>query len=876
MTMTPHAAPGTPLADYAPLASRYDEMVDADGQLRQHWGDVGSALDLLGMPELRRRRAEISRLLDDDGVHYHVYEDATRPKIQGHEPRRDRHPWRLDPVPVVIAAEEWTAIERGIIQRAELLDAILDDLYGAQDLVHRGLIHPAVIHPHPGFLRPVAGARLPGPAQLVNAAFDLARDDTGLPVVVADRAQAPSGAGYALENRLIISRVFPSLYRTAAVHRLAPFVRALRAALQATAPAGAGDQPRIAVLSPGPWNETAFEHAFLANELGFSLVEGSDLVVRGGRLLLRTLDKPEPVDVILRRVDASWCDPLELRPDSQLGVPGLVDVIRRGNVSVVNPLGAGVLENPALMAALPRLAEHILSEPLLLPSVATWWCGDDEGLRHVLANMDTLVLKPIARGTGRSIVHGGRISQSEQARLRARIQAEPHLWTGQTEVIPATSPIVTKQGLEPRSTLLRTFVVAHNDTYLAMPGALTRVGARGQWIVSNQAGSISKDTWVVSSEPENAGSWWLRSGPAVTGITPRASMSSRAAENLFWFGRYAERAESVVRLLRTVTSRRLELTGPATLAQRASVAALLEALTRTTGTFPGFVGNEAAATQAAAAAALAEPDRELHSLATDRTRRGSLAHAIDRMADAAQVVRDQLSNDTWTALTTIEREVTAASKIDPTDGDGIDVAMYSRILQALLAIQGLAGESMVRDPGWRFMDAGRRVERCLNVLGLVRSTLVDERDVQTDSLVLESVLGVTESIVTYRRRYRSTGQLSTALELLLFEMDNPRSLANQLDQLTRDLQALPTHPGTGRVSESERPVLAATTLLRLTDPVPLAEVTDGGRPLLASFLDDLITQTRRAAEVIDARHFTHLQPQRRVALGDLDVVETIS
>lgn len=868
MTMTPDVAAGTPLADYAPLADRYDEMVDADGRLRQHWGEVGPALDLLGMPELRRRRAEISRLLDDDGVHYHVYEDVTKALPEGHERRRDRHPWRLDPVPVVIAADEWTAIERGIVQRAELLDAVLDDLYGPQDLVRRGLIHPAIIHGHPGFLRPVAGARLPGPAQLVNAAFDLARDENGLPVVVADRAQAPSGAGYALENRLVISRVFPSLYRSAAVHRLAPFVRAFRAALQATAPKSAGDQPRIAVLSPGPWNETAFEHAFLANELGFSLVEGSDLVVRGGRVLLRTLDSLEPVDVILRRVDASWCDPLELRPDSQLGVPGLVDVIRRGNVSVVNPLGSGVLENPALMAALPALAEHVLAEPLLLPSVATWWCGEDDGLRHVLANLDTLVLKPIARGTGRSIVHGGRITKSEQARLRARIQAEPHLWTGQLEVHPATSPVVTRHGLEPRATLLRTFVVAHEDTYLAMPGALTRVGARDEWIVSNQAGSISKDTWVVSSEPEKAGSWWLRSGPAVAGIAPRASMSSRAAENLFWFGRYAERAESVVRFLRTVTTRRLELTGPTTPAQRASVEALLHALTMTTGTFPGFVGSGTARP-----ATIDDPDRELHALATDRARRGSLAHAIDRMADAAQVVRDQLSNDMWIALTTIEREVSAAARVDPTDGDGIDVAMYGRILQGLLAIQGLAGESMVRDPGWRFMDAGRRVERSLNVLGLVRSTLVDERDVQTDSLVLESVLGISESIVTYRRRYRSTGQLATALELLLFDTDNPRSLANQLDQLTRDLQALPTHPGPGRISESERPVLAATTLLRLTDPAPLGTITGGRRPALDTFLDDLITQTRRAAEVIDARHFTHLQPQRRVALGDRDVVE---
>lgn len=849
------------LAGYAPTG-RYDEMVDARGRLREPWQQVGQALDLLGLHELRRRQDEISQLLDDDGVHYHVYTDEEHPPRRPREGRR----WRLDPVPVVVPSAEWQVLERGVVQRAELLEAVLADLHGPQDLLRHGLVPPAVVHGHPGFLRPLVGTRLPGPSQLVTLAFDIARDAGGHPMVVSDRTQAPSGAGYALTNRSVVSRVFPSLFRNAAVHRLAPYLRSLRAALQAAAPSTTSGEPRIVVLSPGPWNETAFEHAFLANELGFGLVEGADLVVRDGRVHLRSLDSLEPVDVILRRVDAEWCDPLELRPDSQLGVPGLVDVVRRGNVAVANPLGSGVLENPALLSLLPGISRAVLGEDLRLASVPSWWCGDDEGLRYVLSHLDELLVKPLGRSRRRGLVHAGRLSSADREELRHRIEAEPWAWVGQQDVELTTSPVVTPDGLEPRPSLLRTFVVAHEGSFLAMPGGLTRVAARDRWLVSNQSGAIAKDTWVVSSEPEVGGGWWLRGGPSVAAIAPRASMSARAAENLFWFGRYAERAEGCVRVLRTVARRRTELTGPSTAAQRESVDVLLEAVTQVTATFPGFAGE-------AGAELRGTPDAELLSLATDRDRPGSLAFAIDRMADAAQVVRDQLSTDTWTALTTLEREVTlAGDQLAAPDGHG-DVAMYGRVLQSLLAIQGLAAEGMVRDPGWRFMDAGRRVERALTVVGLLRAVLVVERDVRTDSLLLESVLAAAESVVTYRRRYRSTGQLATALDLLLVDVDNPRSVASQLEQLAADLQALPTHPGRGRVSDPERPVLAATTRIRLANTSALAEVVDGRRPALDDLLVSLRRDLREAADLVDARHFTHLQAQRSVAIGDHDVVE---
>jgi len=327
--------------------------------------DVSEALAGLGVEELRRRQSEATRLLDQDGV---VYRDAGAP-------RGGRRRWRLDPMPVVLDSGAWAEIESGIIERAELLDLVLTDLYGPRELLRRRLIPPEVVLGHPGFLHACDGIRLPGEHQLFNYAADLGRCENGRLVVLADRTQAPSGSGYAMENRLVCQRVLPTLYRDAGVHRLAPFFRWLRSALQAAAPPDVED-PRIVVLSPGPYNETAFEHAVLASTLGYPLVEGSDLTVRGGSVWMRSLGQREPVHVILRRVDDTYCDPLELNPESQLGVTGLVQATRAGTVSVVNALGSGVLENPALAAFEEDVARHLLGRPLRLPAVPSWWCGD--------------------------------------------------------------------------------------------------------------------------------------------------------------------------------------------------------------------------------------------------------------------------------------------------------------------------------------------------------------------------------------------------------------------------------------------------------------------------------------------------------------------
>ncbi|HEV8296753.1 MAG TPA: circularly permuted type 2 ATP-grasp protein [Acidimicrobiales bacterium] len=848
--------PAELLAAYRPAAGAYDEMVDTAGAVRPHWEHVGRALDELGLDELVRRRREVAKLLDDDGVTYNAQTSQLR--------TGDR--WDLDPVPVLLSSEEWADIERGVIQRAELLNLVLSDLYGPRDLLRRGLLPPEIVFTHPGFLRPCDQILIPGGQQLFTAAMDLGRDTAGATFVLADRTQAPSGAGYALENRVVVSRVFPSLYRDSQVHRLAPFFRSLRSSLQAVAPP-ATDDPRIVVLTPGPWSETAFEHAYIASYLGYPLVEGADLTVRDGRVWLRSLGRLEPVDVILRRVDSDSCDPLELHPESQLGVPGLVEAVRHGTVSVVNTLGSGVLENPALLAFLPQLSEHLLGQPLRLPSVPTWWCGDPDSRRYVLDHLDRLVLKPIARGAGplpaRSAgplgpgtFFGATLDAASLDALRQRVEARPAEWVGQLPLDLASAPTLGERGLEPRRALLRAFVVASNHSYAAMPGGLTRVApVDGTGLVSNQAGALAKDTWVIASEPEKLVSFWLRTGPGVAASEPVGALSSRAAENLFWLGRYAERAEDVVRLLRVVHDRHTDFQHSINPAGSECLRALLAALTHVTSTYPGFVGD-------GADDLLAAPLAELAALVTDRDRPGTISYALHRMLDAAYAVRDQLSGDTWLVVGGLDREMEHATKPDDSN-QLVPRAALSWIMTSLLAFAGLGAESMVRDPGWRFMDAGRRIERGIQLAALLRATVVVERDDATDSLLLESVLTAAESIITYRRRYRSHAQPETLLDLLVADAGNPRSLAYQLDQLNVDLAELPAADRHGRLSDAARHALEASTALRVADTGALAATAaDGSRPALDAFLAHTIELLCRTADAIDTAHFTHQLPQR--------------
>jgi len=500
-----------------------------------------------------------------------------------------------------------------------------------------------------------------------------------------------------------------------------------------------------------------------------------------------------------------------------------------------------------------------------LPSVPTWWCGDEDGRRHVLAHLDDVVIKPISRGLGPTSVFPWELAREARDDLRRRIESYPAGWVGQEPIELASAPTLTTNGLEARRTVLRAFAVARNDSYSAMPGGLTRVAgsdgssgsvraARAGMRVSNQAGAISKDTWVLASEPEKLSGFWLATGPAVAAVDPEASMSSRAAENLFWLGRYAERAETMARLVRAAHDRRDFQRQPSNPAGTECLEVLLAAITYVSSTYPGFVGDGGAARVAA-------PGAELFALVVDDERHGTLAHAVKHLLSAARAVRDQLSTDTWLVVADLDREIRDLRTSDP-EHPMIAQHTLGRIMQSLLALSGLAGESMVRDPGWRFMDAGRRIERALQLAALLRTTVTAERNTATDSLLIESVLIAVESIITYRRRYRSHAQLETLLDLLVFDGDNPRSVAYQLDQLAADVRLIPRLDRGPRLSEAQRLVLETSTALGLAESAQLARTQgDGIRSDLDEFLTNLLELLSRTADAIDSDHFVHLLPQ---------------
>ncbi len=826
--------------------SRWDEMVDPVSGVREPWREMGSVLRLLGRSGLEERRRAVTRLLEDDGVTYRSYG------------AQQEQPWALDPVPMLLDESQWADLEPALAQRFELLDLILTDLYGPRRLLSEGLLPPELVFGHAGFIRTVDQIRLPGPRQLVLAAADISRAPDGQWRVLSDRTQAPSGTGYAMANRRVISRAMPGLYRDTRIHRIGPFFHAMRVALQQLSNAQ-GDVPRVVLLTSGARSETAFDQANLSTLLGFPLVEGSDLTVRDGRVWQRSIGRLEAVDVILRRVDAWFCDPLELRPDSQLGVPGLVEASRLGSVSLANGLGAGVLENPGLFPYLPRLAEVLLDQPLRLASAQTWWCGDPLSRQHVLANLDTLVIKPISRRILRTSRFGWEMTSAQRDDLARRIEAEPHLWVGQQAVLPSTAPGVGQFGLEARPVVVRSFAVADGASYRVLPGGLTRVApGAGSIMVTTRDGALAKDVWVLSSSTAPLED---RTQPDL--VAPElvtTAISPRVAEDLFWLGRYAERAEDVARLAGVTDNRLHDVHPSADHAARECAAVLHDALVTIAAPWPRL-----------SPADRADAHRTLYLLIGDEQRIGSLAHDVRRVRELANAVRDQLSTDTWVVLSGLARGLKpfgagAAGDVPPALG---------ALREALLAFAGLAAESMVRDAGWHFMDAGRRLERALQVARLLGACLVQVHPAATDQLVVESTLIAAESIITHRRRYRARSGVGTVLELVLLDRDNPRSLTYQLDLLAADLRRIPAEPAV--TEKLDELVLRIAARLRAAESEALAMAgADGVRHDLRVLLDNLVEELHELSAAIEAAHFVHIGTLQQLApMSGFDTLETV-
>lgn len=810
----------------------FDEMVGADGFVREHWADLSAYLSASSSKALGGLTRETQRRLKEQGIHYHVYDD----------PKGFRRPWQLDPLPAVLADHEWPALEAGLTQRARLFNLLMKDLYGQQRTLRDSLVPWELIYRHPEFLRPVLqdNAGLGDITPMSLYAVDLARSSTGEWWALSDRTQGPSGVGYVLAARYVTKRVLGASAPDYPIAPLAQYFFHLKRHLASLAPDQQKD-PTIVLLSPGIGNEVYFEHAYLAAQLGITLVQGDDLTVRQGKVFLKTVDDLRQVDVIIRRVDSNYCDPLSLRHDTMLGVPGLLHAQALGKVGMANAIGSGVLENPALMPFLPGLSRALLGEDLLLPCVATWWCGQERERQHVLSQLEKLIVKTIDRP--RETFFGDRMSHAERERLIERIRAEPWRWIGQENITFSTTPTLAGSVVEPRSMLLRTFLAGDGNHYDAMPGGLTRVATRaGDNLISNQAGSPSKDTWLLRKTGSLRDVLRL-SPPARSRKTAAAVLTSRAAEHLFWCSRYLERSEMMLRLVRAYLFR---LENFRDYGDDGDSRVLRQLTPMLKLYYSNFFSEHWRET-------------ELRTALTDTHTSGSVTFNLHRALEAAYTVRDLWPPDSWRAIEQIEELVSHSEK-------NVRSTLLEKIIQplvnALLAFWGANQESLALTQGGLWLHLGHRIER-IHGLMVGTATLCEQFEQDDETAALEAWLEINSGLNSHRRRYGTELTLQTTWFHLLLDHNNPRSLLSQLQLLEQLLTYLNPTPLAG-LTDMQKSLLAIITQIRLADAKRWAH-HEPSRSQLAVLLRQLAEQLRSLGLELEHAYFKHTQPLTQLA-----------
>jgi len=813
---------------YARELNQETETLLDQEKLSKHEQQLMQTLQKLGSKKLASRRKEAQRLLRENGATHNFFASTV-----------DAHSRQFDPIPHIIGSEDWKQVEAGLIQRAELLNLILADIYGSRALIQKGLLPPELVYAYKGFLWPCVGLPPAGGRHLNLYSANLAQGKDGRFWVLEDHAQPPYGSGYAVENRIIMTRSFPRLFQDFQVHRLAMYFRALRNQLALLAPNNHAD-PRIAILTPGPEHRLYFEHAYLAAYLGYPLVQGGDLIVRDGCVWLKSVGGLRQIDVLLHRLDDEFCDPLELRGDSLFGVPGLLEVVRRGNVVTANSIGCSVIKNPALLAFLPGISRYLLGEELLLPSVATWWCGQPRECKFVLENLNKLIIKPIYPIPGLPEMIPGELDKAQICVWRDRILANPHLYVGQEMSSLSTVPAFVTDSIEQRPCVLSTFLTAHDQSYIAMSGGLSRINENEGSLLVSKDGGYSKDTWILTSEPAKQVNLWRQAQPNQLIESQLRSLPSRAAENLFWAGRYAERSEATARLLRSILVKLREFKEFRDPDDRTGVDHLLRALTHVTSTFPGFVGE-------GAEARLSDPRAELMSLASDGGRPGSLRSSLRRFGYSAYTVRDMLPEDAWRIVDNIQQNWSPKFSVSLIGSGRLHDSINQLLLQ-LSAFSGLNNDNMARETDWIMLKIGRNLERALTLIALLRATLVPYYKPSMEAQMFETVLSTSNSLIIYRRRYRSFMQLPTILELLLMDENYPRALSCQLRQLHRMIVELPhDHPFEQTFSD-QNVIKEALEELTNIDTLSLSQLSTDGNSY--PFLEEVLSSQKKRLETL--------------------------
>ncbi|WNH10113.1 circularly permuted type 2 ATP-grasp protein [Thalassobellus suaedae] len=817
--------------NYFSNAKKYDEVLKSDMSINSNWEKLLSNLTQIGKENLLAKQDEINWLMDENGVTYNVYND----------PKGMQRTWNLNIVPFLVHQDEWKTIEKGITQRAELINLILKDIYGKRELIKNGIIPQEVIFAHRGFLRQCDQIQYKTSKNLLIYSADLARGPDGRMWVVSDRTQAPSGMGYALENRYSLSRVVPNIFQDINVKQPSQFFYEFNQMLIEAAPQNK-DNPNIVILTPGPHNETYFEHAYMASFLGYPLVTGNDLVVRNGKLWMKTLKQLKQVDVILRRVDDVFMDPLELREDSYLGVAGLLDVVREQKVAIVNPVGSGILENSGLIPFMNVICKYFFKEDLILPQIASWWCGQKKERDYVLNHLKELVVKRIDRSNRENIFFCEFLDKKALNALKKEILLAPYQFVAQEKISFSTAPNLVEDILEPRKIMCRTFAIAKNDSYSVMPGGLVRVAAeRENLFVSNQRGGISKDFWVVSDDTQTNIQNYSWDSSCRISISDINDLPSNTAENLYWSGRYLGRALVTARYLRMVLNRMNNVEYNER-NESESLVFLYQSITHITSTFPGFVGK-------GSEDVLKNPLKEIISLIMDENRPGSFAQTLSSFNNAYYSLRSLWSKDMWRVFDGIKKQWRKFIEDDKYTIADLS-KLLDRIITRLIAFMGLIEESILVSQGLLLYFIGLQSEQAMMNVAKCRSLLVFNLDEQVQYDILESLLTSHESLNIYRYSYRSYLNIENVINLILLDKEYAKSLTYQIRRIQKDIDRLPNSENSESISICKKHISEINTKIQNLNVNTLLELNSDNT--LRQNLDDVL------AELSDLLHETSL------------------
>ena len=825
-----------PLSEYSTSAQRFDECKSADGTVRPSWKKVAATIDALGAPGLEERSQQIEQLIRENGATFSV-DSKSDPQ---------NRPWKLATIPLVIDEASWRILDDGLKQRVRLLEAVLGDLLGPQRLLKEDVLPPELLWSNPMFDRVYFEMPGVGGHRLHVTATDLARDNNGSWWVTSDRTRAPSGLGYLLENRIITGRVFPHLFRRCFVRRVAGFFRVLRDHMYSIAPRML-DNPRVALLTPGQKSYRHFEDAYLARYLGYTLVQGRDLAVRGDRVNLKTLGGLLPIDVLWRHVSDRKCDPLELIPDSTEGVTGLLGTIREGQVAVANSIGSVMAQAPALLPFLPSACRFLLKEDLKLPSVATYWCGGKSELSHVLSHLDSLLIRPAFAITGDAPINPSSMTVAQRDQLVAELKDRPHMYVAQERLRHSTTPVWNEGKMRPWHVALRAFEVQTSDDVHTLPGGLSRVSDDEDMLgESARSARLSQDCWICGEEPAGDLQTLLpRVGGDVRLTRSGDELPSRVAEHLYWLGRYAERCELIARLLRTTLTR---LVGEQELVDLPEMTGLVAALATIGQIEPDYAIDELGT---------AMPDLEIHLPASvfDSKQPRGLQSAIASILFNATAVRDRISLDAYRIIKRVSDDLATPGPTQ-TGNVGPAIERLNRLVTDLLAFAGLASESITRTHGWRFLQLGRRIERTNQTAELLIATLV--QPTVNESRLSEAVLETTDSLMTYRSRYLGLLQPEPVIDLLVTDETNPRSIHFQLQRIDTLLRQLPSDNDEVGLGRDERIAEELLHPVRLSNIESLCHREAGGkRESLEALMKWIIDKVPDLSAAIEARYLIH-------------------